>query len=231
MAFYAVGDGNQPMTLMQVVAYVWLGQAFLGLLPFNVDTEIAGMIRSGAVSYEFVRPLDLYNFWFCRTIALRTAPTTLRCIPMLLFAIIVLPLLGLDNWALQLPADLVAFLCFLVSISLAVILATAITMLMHVVLVWTLNGEGINRIAPAIMIVLSGNVLPLPLFPDWLQPFLELQPFQGLDDTPFRIYCGDIRGADIVVELFQQAVWSVVFILWGRQSLSRIGRQLLVQGG
>jgi ABC-2 type transport system permease protein len=64
VAFYELNPEGQPISLMQLVAYVWLGQALLGMFPTNVDTEIAEMIRSGAVSYELVRPLDLYNFWF-----------------------------------------------------------------------------------------------------------------------------------------------------------------------
>ena len=35
------------------------------------------------------------------------------------------------------------------------------------------------------IIVLSGALVPLPLFPDWLQPALALQPFAGLVDIPF----------------------------------------------
>jgi ABC-2 type transport system permease protein len=231
MAFYAVGSDDQPMSLTQVVAYVWLGQALLGMFPWSVDTEIAEMIRTGAVSYELVRPLDLYYFWFSRTIALRTATTTLRCLPMLVFAMILLPLLGYDQWALQPPPDAIALFAFLVSVVFALMLACAITMLMHVVLVWSLNGDGINRILPSFAIVLSGNVLPLPLFPDWLQPFLELQPFQGLVDTPFRIYCGNITGFRIVTELCQQLLWATALIVYGRWALNRITRNLMVQGG
>ena len=231
MAFYVLGEGEQPMSLAQVITYVWLGQALLGMFPWSVDSEIAEMIRSGAVSYEFVRPLDLYNFWFCRTIALRTATTTLRSIPMLIFAMLILPLLGLEEWALQLPPDLSATFGFTASLFLALMLACATTMLMHVVLVWTLSGDGINRILPSFALVLSGNILPLPLYPDWLQPFLEIQPFQGLIDVPFRIYCGDIIHQTILTELAQQLCWVLVFIFFGRWALSRITKNLLVQGG
>jgi len=231
MAFYAVSTENQPMSLPQVVAYVWLGQALLGMFPWSVDTEIAEMIRTGAVSYELVRPLDLYSFWFCRTIALRTATTTLRCIPMLIFAMVLLPLFGYERWALQLPPDWLSLLGFLVSICLALMLACAITMLMHVVLVWSLNGDGINRILPSFAMVLSGNILPLPLYPDWLQPFLEIQPFQGLVDTPFRIYTGDIAGFNMLTELLQQLFWATILTVYGRWALGRITRNLMVQGG
>ena len=59
-AFYAGSTRAQPMALEQVVTYKWLGQAFLALLPWSVDREVAAMIKSGAVAYELTRPADVY---------------------------------------------------------------------------------------------------------------------------------------------------------------------------
>lgn len=230
-AFYAVSSETQPMSLVQVVSYIWLGQALLGMQPWNIDRDIEQLIREGSVSYELVRPLDLYGFWFCRTIALRTATTTLRCIPMIVFAMLVLPLAGFHDWALQPPAGWGAFVAFVVSLFFALMLACAITMLMHVVLVWTISGDGLNRIMPSLVIVFSGMVVPLPLFPDWLQPFLDLQPFRGLVDVPFRIYVGDIPAVDAWSDILHQIVWAAVFVWLGRKILTRSLRQLVVQGG
>ena len=68
------------MAFAQVASYVWLGQALLAMLPWNVDAEIRAMIRSGAVAYELCRPIDLYGLWFARALAQRTAPTrAARC--------------------------------------------------------------------------------------------------------------------------------------------------------
>ncbi len=230
-AFYQLRPDDQPMTIPELAAYVWLGQALLAVFPWNVDTEIAEMIRSGSVAYELTRPLNLYWFWFARTIALRTAPTLLRCMPMIVFAMFALPAMGLQEWALQPPPDWIAGVGFLVSQLLGLLLACAMTMLMHVVLIWSLSGEGINRIFPSIALVLSGNILPLPLYPDWMQTFIEWQPFQGLIDVPFRIYSGNIGAADIPLELAQQCFWTAVFIAWGYWAMARIHRRLVVQGG
>ena len=230
-AFFELRPDDQPMTIAELAAYVWLGQALLAIFPWNVDTEIAEMIRSGSVAYELTRPLNLYWFWFARTVALRTAPTLLRCIPMILIAMLLLPAMGLDEWALIPPPDWIAGLGFLISQLLGLILACAMTMLMHVVLVWSLSGEGINRVFPSVALVLSGNILPLPLYPDWMQTFIEWQPFQGLIDVPFRIYSGNIPADAIPLELAQQCFWTTVFVLWGYWALARIHRRLVVQGG
>jgi ABC-2 type transport system permease protein len=230
-AFYALASGEHPMTLTQVIAYVWLGQALLGLLPWNVDAELQEKMLSGAVAYELLRPLDLYAYWYAHTMALRTATTSLRMLPMFVVVGILLPRVGLGEWALPPPVDASAALGFLVSIAMTVLLASSITMLFHIALIWTLSGRGFNSIMVGLVVVLSGNIVPLPLFPDWLQGFLSWQPFRGLADVPFRIYSGNIAGAAAGLQILTQLAWTAVIVAIGYAVLRRASRRVVVQGG
>ena len=229
-AFYAAAEGPQPMNMVEVVAYVWLGQALLGMLPWNTDADFKEQIASGAVAYDLLRPLDLYGYWYARTLAFRTATTTLRAIPMVAFAMLLLPAFGLAEWALPAPS-VTALIGFLVAILAAALLSTAITVLAHISMLWTLSGEGVDRILPSFVTVLSGMVVPLPLFPDWLQPFLSWQPFRGLCDVPYRIYSGNIPISEAANEIVFTLAWTVVIVWFGRYLLSRGVRRLVVQGG
>jgi ABC-2 type transport system permease protein len=230
-AFYAVAGADQPMTFAQVAAYVWLGQALLGLLPWNVDPELQEKMLTGAVAYELLRPVDLYLFWFARTMALRTAITTLRVVPMVLVAGLLLPSLGLEQWSLPPPAGIVSGCAFAVSITATVLLASSITMILHIALIWTLSGRGFNNIMVGLVIVLSGMAIPLPLFPDWMQGFLYWQPFRGLADVPFRIYSGNIALDAAGAEILLQLAWTALFVAVGYRVLARAQLRVVVQGG
>jgi ABC-2 type transport system permease protein len=230
-AFYAVATTEPPMTMAQVVAYVWLGQALLGLLPWSVDSELQEKMNTGAVAYELLRPLDLYAFWYARTVALRCATTTLRMVPMVLAVAVVLPLIGLRDWSLPPPAGIASALLFGVSLAATVLLASSITMLMHVALIWTLSGRGFNAVMTGLVTFFSGMVVPLPLFPEWLQGALYWQPFRGLADVPFRIYSGNIAPADAGFEIALQLVWTVLIVWLGRAVLARAQARIVVQGG
>ena len=98
-------------------------------------------------------------------------------------------------------------------------------------MLWTLSGEGVDRILPSFVTVLSGMVVPLPLFPDWMQPFLSWQPFRGLCDVPYRIYSGNIPISEAANEIVFTLAWTVVIVWFGRYLLSRGVRRLVVQGG
>jgi ABC-2 type transport system permease protein len=140
-------------------------------------------------------------------------------------------LLGLGAWALPLPAGSTAAALFGVSLLATLVLSTAITMVLHISLMWTLSGEGFNRIMPGVVPLLSGLVVPLPLFPDWLQPVLFWQPFRGLADVPFRIYSGHIPAADALFEIGLQGLWCMVIVIFGMRLLARAGQRVVVQGG
>src|SRR5262249_31940123 len=138
---------------------------------------------------------------------------------------------GLSAYALQPPHGFVNGLLFVASLTATVLLASAITMILHIALIWTLSGRGFNSIMTGLVIVLSGNVVPLPLFPDWLQSALYWQPFRGLADVPFRIYSGNIDAAAAPFEILLQLGWTALIVAIGYGVLARARSRVVVQGG
>lgn len=222
-AFYRSTTSAQPMAFSQVVIYIWLGQAFLLLVPMRPDEDVQAAIRTGTVAYELVRPLDLYGLWYCRALAQRVAPTLLRAVPLLSIVIC----LG----GLKAPPSLASGLAWAVAMPGAFLLSTAFATLMTISLLWMISGDGIARIAPSVIYVFSGMIVPLPLFPGWAQPVLNALPFRDLIDVPFRLYAGNISPDQIGFVLAHQAVWTAAMVLLGRLLLTRGTRRLVVQGG
>jgi ABC-2 type transport system permease protein len=211
------------MALEDVITYVWLGQALLAMIPWNTDPEIRQMIRTGTVAYELLKPVDLFNLWYTRTIATRTAPTLLRSIPIFI--------LGMAFFGMQMPNSPASAIAFALATIGAVLLSVAISTLLNISLIWTLSGQGITRITAAAVILFSGMAIPLPLFPDWAQTILQLLPFAGLVDTPFRLYVGHIPPEQVIWVLTHQLIWTGIFVLWGRLLLRRGVQAMVVQGG
>jgi ABC-2 type transport system permease protein len=226
-AFYSTGGGDHavPMTLAQAVGYTWLGQAFFHLLPFsaNPDPDVRDMIRSGEIVYELARPLDLHTLWLSRALAMRIAPTLMRAVPMLLLALVLL--------GLQPPASLVHLGAATLALTAAAFLTATFATVVTATLMWTISGEGIARIVPSLVMLGAGLVVPLPLFPTWVQPLFDLLPFRGMADDPFRLYLGLIAPSTVGIVLLRQVTWALVFVLLGRVLVARGQRNLVLQGG
>jgi len=231
-AFFSSSAEAQPMTLSQAVSYVWLGQALLvAVVPWSGDREIQAMIRSGAVGYDLLRPTDLYSFWLTRALAMRTAPVVLRALPLLTISLLLFPTLELNEWALAVPDSAAALIAFLLALIGAIVLSAALTMLLTVSMLWTISGEGINHLFPTLIIVFSGMIIPLPLFPDWMQPLLAVLPFSGLLDQPFCLFVGSLPPSALGQVLTHQAIWISIIILFGRWLVKRGVQRLVIQGG
>ena len=230
-AFYGSHVGSKPMALGAVVSYVWLGQAFLGMLPWNVDRDTLALVQTGDVAYELLRPVDTYVLWFSRALAWRTATPLLRAVPMFLFSMVLLPVIGAGSWALQLPPSIPAAIAFVLTMTVALVLSTALTTLLNTTLIWTLAGTGARTILPTVVSVFSGMIVPIPLLPDALQKVFMGLPFAYLVDVPYRLYTGHIAVEQLPGLLAVGIGWTLVILGAGRLLMARARRRLVVQGG
>ena len=230
-AFYETASVAAPISLPNVITYVWLGQAFLALLPWLADPEVAMLIRTGGVGYDRLRPLDTYGYWYARTLGWIVARALPRAILMLIAAGIVLPLVGLQAWSWRPPSGVEAMALFAPAFVLMTLLSVAVLMLANVVVAASLNERGVNAVLMPLVVVLSGSLVPLDFFPDVLHPFLHFQPLAGLVDIPFRIYFGDLHGLAALQGLALQAGWALALIVLGRAAMARMMRRLEMQGG
>jgi ABC-2 type transport system permease protein len=225
-AFYAASTGPVPLSLQQVIDYVWLGQAFLALLPTRVDPAVAAAVRSGTIAYELVRPVDLHGYWFARAISLKLGPALLRAPPLMICALWLMP----ESIALRAPESTLALAVFALSITLALLVSACLTVLLDIFTLRALDGEGATMLVFVGSWVLSGMV-PVPLLPAGIATLIEWLPFAAMADLPFRTYVGQIAPESALPVLLRQLGWVVVLWFAGRSLLAGALRRVVVQGG
>ena len=226
IAFYASTTAAQPLTLAQAVTYTWLTQVTFRMQPWTLDTEIIELIRTGNIAYEFCRPLNLYMVWYFRLLSFRLVPTLLTGIPVYLGALF-LP----GTFGLSLPASPAAAAACLISNGFALLLGCAISSLVNISTLWTIAGDGMMRVFPSVLMLLSGVLIPLAYFPDWLQTALRIMPFSNLIDIPFSFYLGVIPVSKLFLYSLLQIGWLAVFICIGLLLFSAAKKKVVVQGG
>ncbi len=227
IAFYKSPGKDIPMELHQVVTYLWLNQAFLALVnQFSKDQELFKLIKEGGISYELVRPKDLYFMWYFKIMAQRLANVTLRFIPLILVTTL-LPY----PYKLGLPYSLSHFLLALAALMMGALLITALTVLYPIITLYTLNEKGIVNLIINIGDILSGLVIPIPFFPKFLQVISRFLPFQYISDLPFRLYVGNITIQNGFEGIIIQIIWIFIIIGLGHFLMSKNLKRVVVQGG
>lgn len=227
VAFYSSNSTDLSFNLQQAVTYVWLCQCFFALVNmFYKDNEIFDMIRKGDIAYELIRPKKLYFVWFSKIIGQRLAMVSLRCMP-----VIIISLLLPKPYNLSLPVSFFSFLLFIVTLIIGSLLMTSIITLYHVITLSTLNEKGITNIFVVVADLLSGLVVPIPLFPRFLQIISDYLPFRYISDLPFRIYSGNIGISEGLIGILIQIIWIGIITIVGYILTNKSLKRVVVQGG
>lgn len=226
-AFYRADAASFPMPFEAASSYIWMQQAFLALfMIFMMDNEIFQNIVNGNVSYELCRPIDIYNMWFARSIADRLAKATLRCVPILVAAS-VLP----APYGLMAPANVTAFLLFLLTLAGGLAVTVAFCMLIYFSAFFTISAEGIRMAILPAADFFSGAVIPLPFFPERLQGLFGLLPFASMQNIPLRIYSGNLTGRAMWLAVGLQLLWVILLTVAGKLLTAVAVRKVTLQGG
>ena len=217
--------GSMQLSRQSLITYVVLGQAFSFGRPGQrrAIVRISRNIRDGSVALDLVRPVDYQLLHFSDTLAVYLTETLMVSLPSYALALL---LFGID-----LPASWEAAAGFAVSLASAFLLVFSLDFFIGLLAFWTVSVWGLTYAKMAVVDILAGTIVPLSLFPAWLEGVAMALPFRGIAYVPLSIYTGAIRGADIWTNILSQLAWGVVLILLTRLLWLRARRRLVVQGG
>ena len=215
----------QPIPIEHVTTYVWLQQALFRML-IATDPDLFDKIRSGNMSYDMCRPVNMYWFYYARIAAQKLMGSMMRGIPMLIFAAL-LP----KGWGIVLPSSVPGLLLGLAALFFGFLCMCAIENITMGFTMLTLDPRGIQSMLSLLMVTFSGNLLPLTLFPDSWQKVITLLPYAQLLDAPIRLYTGEYLPAEALRIMSVQAVWTLIIITFGIRLWNINKKRMIVQGG
>ncbi len=223
-AFYAASSEPQPLSLNEIITYFVLCQVSFMLMPFwGGRSEVTQAIKDGSVALQLTKPVDFHAYWFadecgraCYFLLMRGCPTFL--ISILFFEVTI-------------PQQFTVFIAFAVSMVLAILMSTAITITIFSSAFWTLDTAGISGMSGSVIMLFSGMLVPIALWPEGLAHIAEWLPFAGLIDVPFSIYLSKVTGVAIWTAIGKQMMWCFIFLGLGRFFLRRGFSRLVIQGG
>lgn len=216
----ALAEFGDYETLFTYFAVGWLARSFAFN---NIDRELSELVETGHIAARVARPVSLHVQMLFSSFG--GTLFRLTCFsPLILVATLLL-------FDLRPPASAAAFTMFVASIALAIVILAEVNFLVGLLAFRTKSVLGIVRAKQYLLELLSGLLIPLSYFPEWLRSVANATPFPTLTSTPNRLYLGIAGGADALRALGQSALWAVGLVVVAHFAGRSAARSLTIQGG
>ncbi|MFC7373973.1 ABC transporter permease [Brachybacterium sp. GCM10030267] len=222
-AITSAGGELSGYSIAQAATYVWLGQALLAPIEAFGTREVSQRVHQGEVAVDLLRPTSFLGLYYAQKLGRSGFLLLGRGVPPLAVGAIVT--------GLALPEEPSSYLLGALSLLLAITLAFLADMMVNLTAFWLLEIRGLSVVYTTVMNLLSGFLIPIVWFPDWLLAIARATPFPSMIQTPIDTLSGRVPPAEAVGMVGVQVLW-VAALLGAAYLMLRAGvRSVEVQGG
>jgi ABC-2 type transport system permease protein len=208
----------------QLFTYVWAGQGLLGVVLLWGWTDLADRVRSGDIVTDLLRPIHPVVNYLAADLGRAAYAMIFRFVPPIIA--------GAVFFGLYLPAELITYPLFAVSVLLAVVVCFACRYLLNSVAFWLLDIRGVNMVWLFMSGLMSGLYFPIRFLPDWVAALLWFgTPGPSILQAPIDVL---VERDALPVRLGMigvQALWMVILLWLCYVVQGRAERKLVIQGG
>ncbi|WP_407543365.1 ABC-2 family transporter protein (plasmid) [Deinococcus radiomollis] len=216
-------DLTTGFSASDAVTYTGITQALIMVMSLFGWFDLMNTVYRGEVGSDLLRPYSYFGFWLAGDAGRAAAQFLMRALPILvLYAAL---------FGLRLPHSGLAWLLVLLSTLLGWFVSFSFRFLINLTAFWSPNASGMGRLAFTVLMFASGFLLPLTLFPTWVQTLCAFTPFPSMMQSVVDLWTGKAEGLDALQLLTVQAAWGLGLALASRLVLVQALRRLVVLGG
>jgi len=222
-SIYANAATLRGLTFHETFLYVALGSAVFILLKTYADWLISFEIREGMIAIYLTKPVNYQLYSLANSLGgmlMNLAAITLPTVIMLVFVFRV---------PIQIGPGL---LLFPLSLFLAFLLSFCFDYFIGILGFYSESIWGMSITKEIFVTVLSGALIPLQFFPDWLQRILLVLPFQAIYHTPLMMITRPNQDWSLLLTMLGvQALWVIAAFILTRIFYNQAVKVLRVAGG
>jgi len=199
-------DSIKGYTLGNLIVYYVLANWLATALGPSMRMKVVSDISTGGLNHYLIKPV---NYLICRSLDILVGNLLFSVTGLIIIIPIAIFLfkeyfigIFLVNCLYGLPF---IFLAFILSVEISTILS-----LMSFFIDYTTS---VNKIQFLIMPFLTGQLLPIELFPEKIKTIIQILPFQYLVLKPVQIFMGKISPANITKDFLIMALWIALFAI------------------
>ncbi len=191
---------------------------------FGMDEYfISNKINNGLISSDLLKPTSFRMLVFFYNFGLVAFKIIMNLMPAVILSVLFFKLL--------LPFSLSMGIYFLISMAMGYLVLYSLNFIVWLSAFWFYGTFSLVTIKDAIIVVMSGALIPLWFMPQWLYDFIKLTPFDSIYYIPISIYLGQIPANEIVMSMIKQGFWIILLTCIGHVVWKFATKKLVVQGG
>lgn len=222
-AAYGGTEVSNGVTDDTMITYTVISTLVSSLYFMGVEDRVSDAIKSGSIATDLIKPINLFGLYFAEDMGSIMFNLVFGTVPLFLVALLV--------FGFPAPASGAHFGFFLVSFALGYGINWTFSALFSLIAFTAIDLGPVFSIKYHFVNMLSGAIVPLWFFPEWLQKGLYFLPFVYMYQEPLSIYIGKYEAGECLWKLGVQAIWlaalTVVFVFAQKRAEHRV----LVQGG
>jgi len=94
-----------------------------------------------------------------------------------------------------------------------------------------INMSAMGAVKDHVIRLLSGSIIPMWFFPEWMERLLNLLPFVYIYQLPLDIYINKHSQEILLGKMIMQFLWVVILLVLFLYLQKRTVKKVLVQGG
>jgi ABC-2 type transport system permease protein len=207
----------------ELVTFAFLTQGMINVSQAFGDPELADRVRSGDVVVDLYRPVDLQLWWLAASLGRAAFTTLARGVPPIV--------LGALVFEIRLVTTPVLVVAAAGSVVLASVVGFGFRFIVNVTTFWLLDNRGLDALATMVLGFFGGLLLPIVLFPAWLEQVARVLPFAAMVQFPAEVMMGVHTAGGVVRILALQVMWAAALLGAGRLLVAAASRRVVLQGG
>ncbi|MGC9365578.1 MAG: ABC transporter permease [bacterium] len=206
--------------MISYIVVIWAIYSFINTQ--SVSYDIQNQLLNGDIGYDFLMPLSLYFYYLIRFYSQKILNLVIIGLPVFIFSIMF--------FNINLTGSL-NIIFFLLSVQLSFFISYNISFLVGLLSIFFKNIEGFIQLEKFLKLLLSGALVPLAFFPDWVERITTFFPYRYVNYIPSLIFIGKINSDEILTSFFIQLVWAVSLSLVASLFFRKIRNKVVIFGG
>ena len=225
--FWKAVFGNETfengVTADKMLIYTVMSSALSVMFTTGVERRIQQSVEKGSIATDMMKPVNPFGVFLAEDVGSLIALIFQNLLPIIIIgSLLVKP--PVISSAAAIPA-------FGASLALSMGINWLFAAIFGMWAFTAISMDALFQVKKHLIRLLSGSIIPIWFFPDWLADILNLLPFVYIYQLPLDIYIGSASGQDISRRMIIQLVWFIllagIFLLLSKKSLKKV----MVQGG